>query len=486
MKPLIDTVVSPAGAVDKTVSRPAPARRHVSARYDASITTTENYKHWRWSDSMSAGAAMDPATRQRLRDRARYEVANNSYASGMVRTLANDCIGTGPSLQMLSGDSAADTQVEVAFWQWSKAVRMAEKLRIMRMSMCTDGESFGVFGTNFRLPSEVKLDIRLVEADQVSNSFLNLDPRTSMSDGITYDDFGNPLSYFILKSHPGDSVLMGFPTDGTTVPAENVIHLVKRERPGQLRGVPELTPAINLYAQLRRYTLAVIAAAETAADLAGVLQTQQSPENPDDLEPLDSVEIERRHLMTLPAGWTMSQIKAEQPVTTYAMFKSEIINEIARCLNMPFNVAAGNSAGYNYASGRLDHQVYYKSIRVDRAFIETEALEFIFERWLEEARLIPGYLPESIAASRTTPAHEWRWDGSEHVDPQKEANAQQTKLLNNTTTLAREYARQGLDWEDELDQRAKELKRMKELGLTPEAAAPAPPTAQEEDELEEE
>jgi hypothetical protein len=31
----------------------------------------------------------------------------------------------------------------------------------------------------------------------------------------------------------------------------------------------------------------------------------------------------------------------------------------------PFNVAAGNSSGYNYASGRLDHQTYFKAIRVD-------------------------------------------------------------------------------------------------------------------------
>ena len=45
----------------------------------------------------------------------------------------------------------------------------------------------------------------------------------------------------------------------------------------------------------------------------------------------------------MPGGWKMSQIEAEQPATTYAEFKREILNEIARCLNMPYNVAAGNS-----------------------------------------------------------------------------------------------------------------------------------------------
>ena len=53
----------------------------------------------------------------------------------------------------------------------------------------------------------------------------------------------------------------------------------------------------------------------------------------------------------------------------------------------------------------------------------------------------------------------------DHVDPAKEANAQSTRLANNTTTLAYEFARQGKDWEAELRQRAKERELMKELGL---------------------
>src|SRR5690606_18565812 len=109
-------------------------------------------------------------------------------------------------------------------------------------------------------------------------------------------------------------------------------HLYRQDRPGQIRGIPEIMPALPLYAQLRRYTLAVIAAAETAADLAALLQTQAAPEDPDDVEPLDLFDLERRSIMTLPRGWTATQMKAEQPTTTYAMFKREIINEIARCL----------------------------------------------------------------------------------------------------------------------------------------------------------
>ena len=68
----------------------------VRGRYDAAATTDENRRHWANADLLSANAANNSKVRQTLRSRSRYEVANNSYARGIVSTLANDCIGTGP------------------------------------------------------------------------------------------------------------------------------------------------------------------------------------------------------------------------------------------------------------------------------------------------------------------------------------------------------------------------------------------------------
>jgi capsid protein len=169
-------------------------------------------------------------------------------------------------------------------------------------------------------------------------------------------------------------------------------------------------------------------------------------------------------------------VKAEQPATTYEMFKREILCEIARCLCIPFNVAAGNSSGYNYSSGRLDHQTYYKSIRVDQAHIEAVVLDRIFAAWLAEAVKV-----FSLGDVADAP-HQWFWDGHEHVDPQKEAAAQAQRLASNTTTLASEYARQGKDWETELRQRAKEIALMKELGLPTSQPAPQAPVQEQDKE----
>ena len=156
-------------------------------------------------------------------------------------------------------------------------------------------------------------------------------------------------------------------------------------------------------------------------------------------------------------------MKAEHPATTYDMFKNQIINEIARSINMPFNVAAGNSADYNYASGRLDWQTYFRAILVIRRWIEGAALNRIFNAWYREAIIVPGYLKYN---TKDLISLTWHWPGSKHVDPIKEANAQRIRLGSLTTTLQDEYAEQGMDWERKLKQIAKEKSLMQELGLT--------------------
>ncbi len=69
-------------------------------RYDAATTTIDNVRHWEAADGLSASASNNPDVRRTLRNRSRYEIANNSYARGISLTLANDCVGTGPRLQM--------------------------------------------------------------------------------------------------------------------------------------------------------------------------------------------------------------------------------------------------------------------------------------------------------------------------------------------------------------------------------------------------
>jgi len=451
----------------------APRAISIRARYDAAATTDANRKHWANADGLSADAAASPEIRRILRNRARYESANNSYAAGIVATLANDVVGTGPRLQVLTDDAQANNEIERAFNAWARSINLADRLRTMRMARAHSGECFAKLVSNPAVPGPVKLDLALVEADRVTGpAWGTLAP--DEVDGIVYDAAGNPVAYRVLKEHPGDRSLN---LEQETLPASKVVHYFMPSRPEQSRGIPDLVPALPLFAQLRRYTIAVLSAAETAANFAGTVETD-APANgeADPVEPMDTIELEANSLLTLPAGWKMSQVKPEQPATTYGEFKREILNEIARCLNMPFNVAAGNSSGYNYASGRLDHQTYFKAIRIDQAHMARTVLDRVLAEWFDEAKLTESLVPTRVRVLEALP-HQWFWDGTEHVDPAKEASAQATRLANHTTTLASEFARQGKDWEAELRQRARELALMEELGITVAPSVPAGDTA---------
>jgi capsid protein len=290
-----------------------PALRMLRARYDAAVTNDDNRRHWAAADGLSANSANSAEVRRILRNRARYEVSNNSYARGMVLTLAHDVVGTGPRLQMLTESPEANRRIEREFARWTTAIRLAEKLRTMRGARATDGESFALLTSNPKLPLDVQLDLRLVEADQVTTP----DPRLDVPvDGIVFDSTGNPVEYHVLKEHPGASTYrraLAF----DRIPADSMLHWFRVDRPGQARGIPDITPALPLFAQLRRFTLAVLAAAETAADFAGILYTDAPASGEADAaEPFEPIELEKRALVTMPGGWKMSQIQAEQPAQT--------------------------------------------------------------------------------------------------------------------------------------------------------------------------
>ncbi|MHB9070462.1 MAG: phage portal protein [Sedimentisphaerales bacterium] len=450
----------------------------VRARYDAAQTTSDNTRHWANADALSPDASLSPAVCRILRNRARYEAANNSYCKGMVLTLANDLVGTGPQLQLVTQDKTLNSTIEREFSKWSKRIKLAQKLRVMRMAKAIDGETFAVMAINRRLNIPIQLDIKLYEAEQVSSPMALLNNEV---DGIEFDEYGNPSVYYILKNHPGSMSVNAF-GDADKFDAEHVMHWYRVDRPGQSRGVCEIASSLPLFAQLRRYTLAVLSAAETAADFAAVLETM-SPADTDGalVTPMDVIELEKRMMTVLPEGGKLNQIKAEQPTTTYADFKRQILGEVARCENVPLNVILGDSSDYNYASGRLDYQMYRKAIGVEQSDLEDTVLDRIFARWLNEAILISDYLP--LKARNTASIRwQWMWDGNEHVDPQKEAKAQDVRLKNGSTNLAKEYSKSGKDWETETKQWTAEIKLIaSELGVTPgeylKIAVAAPQTA---------
>jgi len=453
----------------------------VKAKYDAAQTNYDNQRHWAAADDLSARSANSAHVRRQLRKRSRYEIANNSYARGIISTLASYTIGSGPTpgLTYLGSElereevSALASQVQRLFYEWWTEADIPTKLSTAAVTVPQDGEAFFTKFTSLNpfWRSPVRLNIRLLEADHFETD--SVIAQLGVDESATeLDANGEVMAYYVLPNHPGD-LFAPFQT-AQRISARDVYHLFRADRPGQLRGIPWLTPSLGIFAQLRRFVLATLTAAETAADHAAVLEQMAASDDEDQAEPWERMEIERGAMVTLPAGAKLSQFKAEHPNATFEQFVTSMIREAARCVDMPA-VLAIDASKYNYASGRLDLQAFWRTRNAERVLIyERQMLDPLWRDWLDEALLIPGYLPAAFIETVQDWAPLWRWSEAEHVDRSKEATGQATELTNHTTTLAREYARRGLDWEDELRQRARELQLMRELGLTPQQAAPQP------------
>ncbi len=440
----------------------------LQAKYDAAQTTADNVRHWRHADDLSAAAANSLSVRKVLRARSRYEcLENNSWGKGMATTIAGDFIARGPVLQILTDDTDARRQLQNGFARWAKATRLWQTLRLARLSKLIDGETFLLFTTNPRIPGRVKLHVRAIEADQISTPGWIDGLNSSAVDGIEFHPGGDPKLYHLLTHHPGDRglvLLTNATTEKTDLDADHVIHLFNRDRPGQVRGIPETTPALPLFAMLRRFTLATIQAAETAAAFSAVLKTQANAFDGEEgtlYDPFEGIPIDRGTMAALPYGYELQQFKAEHPTTTYAEFRDCILLEIARALHLPEYKAKGSAAGYNFSSSRMDDQDYEDWLGYERADWEIEALDRIFAAWLDEA-ILAGDLPALGQFAEEIP-HRWAWPPRRSVNPLQDAH-RATHLIDAGLMTEEAYlASQGIDPEAHYAAREREAQRRSDL-----------------------
>jgi capsid protein len=205
---------------------------------------------------------------------------------------------------------------------------------------------------------------------------------------------------------------------------------------------------------------------------------------------MDAVTLDINQLTTMPEGWKMDELYVKAPIATYADFKKEMLSEIGAAMGIPYAIVAGTSAGYTYASAKLDHQTYFRVLRNERGFVEDSILNRLFELWLREWSLAnpdAADLPRSGSAANvpregsaadspreggaanvpriSTWNASWLWPMFDNIDMLTAARVQSIAIKNRTTTLATEYARQGKNWKTELAQFEKEQQYLKEHGI---------------------
>jgi len=438
----------------------------IRARYENALSNDENARQWAQIDYLSAKSANNFNIRRTLRNRSRYEASNNPYLYGVATGNANDLVNTGPKLQCKFSEKAKNRQVENAWLEWWAEVDMVEKLRTCKLAKTIDGEGFLVFKTNSDQQHPVKLYPVDIEADQVTAAMAK-DLQDTWLDGVSLNPVtGRPTAYTILRNHPGDYLFPGLDAlAADRIKARHVIHWFVKFRPGQIRGVPAFTTALDLFAEQRSYRRAVLSKANIAANLTAVLETEGPPDNGDNTaKPFVNVPIDRGTMTVLPGNAKFKQYETGDPSTTYEVFQEKCLGEACRPLCYPLNLALGTSQKFNFSSARLDHLNYRDALDVERDDCNRNVLDRIFSAWLEEAVLIPGYLPSGIESLIDVP-HEWHWPGYVPLDAVADARADHERLSNGTMTWQQFWASRGMDWQQVMAQQAAEKREVDLLGL---------------------
>ena len=121
---------------------------------------------------------------------------------------------------------------------------------------------------------KVPLALEIIEADRLDvdlNETGNSGNEIRM--GVERDSWGRPVAYHFKTEHPGDYPFGAGAVGQKTVriPAKDVIHLFKQDRPGQTRGVPWVATAIMKMHHLQGYTEAEALLARAIKNAPGLL-----------------------------------------------------------------------------------------------------------------------------------------------------------------------------------------------------------------------
>ncbi len=444
-----------------------------------------------------------------LRNNVRHLTRNTGIVSGPLKRVTNNVIGTGIRPQSrVKADGPYDNAFgpmesitqEVAesfnynaekLWkQWAKKSDayliqdIYEQTALAFRSMYGDGESLAVCRSSSRLGRILPLCIEIIEIDRLSTPMSEA-RNSSIRNGIEFDQEGVPVRYFLLKTHPGSGVSGKSPNDYEVVDAfsptgaRQVLHLYDPLRPGQSRGYTPFAGALKDIQDLDRYREAEVVAARIAACLAAFIKS------PADYQMYSGLgtngqsqkirEFEPGMIEYLNPGEEISVFSANRPNGALGTFTKYMMMSGANAVDLPYEFFANDWAGLNYSNARTVLLQAQLAFRIYQNYMVKHFCQPIWENFIADA-IIAGKLSapgfdlrrDDYSLSVWIPPG-WQW-----VDPVKEANGKQIEVENLFETLSDIYASRGKDFDETIEMRAAELKKIKDIeekygvSLTPE------------------
>lgn len=501
-------MVSPRAAARRLIGRWQFQSLAGGGGYKGASRSRRSIKQW-----MPGGASADgdilpdlPLLRERSRDLER----NNPLAGGAINTVTTAVVGSGLRVRpQIDGEALGldDDTTEDLNRQAEALFRMAADTREIDLTRTqTFGElqalwfrSAKVSGDVFvvkrfveRPGSPLALKLQTVEADRVSNPDNRRDTDT-LAAGIEFDRHGAPVACHIRDVHPGDGRKITskgkwarVPMFGQQTGLPNVLHIFRRERPGQTRGVPYLAPVIEALKQLGDFTEAELDAAVVASFYTVFVKTESGDADIAPMEPTDSVggtvsdddyKLGKGAMVGLAPGEDISTAQPGRPNDAFDPFFQAVARQIGVRLELPFELLIKHFTA-SYTAARAAILEAWRFFRRERADFVGQGCQPVYEAILVEGVArglidMPGFFDDPAKYYAYTRA-EWHGPPAPQVDPKKEADAAVIfedrgwkTAAQNTTELT------GGDWDRNIARRKKEIAAKKDAGLS----ATAPDTA---------
>ena len=415
-----------------------------------------------------------------LRDRARELVRNTSWVRRYVNLLAQNVIGpNGVKLQarMQSGGkplAKENQRLEDAWEAWGVpgVCTVDGKLsfrglqRLIIKNVPADGEVLIRIVRGFDNPFGFALQV--LDPDQLDEKY-NVprapdSPDNEIRMGVELDHWGRPVAYHLWDGHPSD---LHRRRNRKRVLAADIIHLGEPDRPAQTRYVPWIASVMLDINMLRGYFEAELVAARVAAASGGFFTRDGedlggNPDDNSDGEPL-AMDAEPGTFHELPAGMGVETFTPDHPTAAFPAFVKAILRSVATGLGISYNVLANDLEGVNFSSiraGLIDERDHYRTLQ---QWMIDHFHKRVYAEWLPWA-MLAGRLDSRVPLARYQ-AVRWQPRGWQWVDPLKDINAAIKGVDASLNSRQRILGAQGLDFEEVIDDLAKENAMLEERGL---------------------
>lgn len=454
--------VFPAWALSRLQSR--LAFESLNGMYDGGKASRRT-KNWR-TPSTSASAETRYGL-HRLRDRARDLVRNNPYAEHGLDLLVAYQVGGGIIPRSATGDRDLDKQADDLWNAWGPYADPAGREHIyslMSQAARSRSESGEVLITTLPISSRqakaigspVPLQIQIHEADYIDSyrEFLASDGGITRQ-GIEFDPNGRVRAYWLFPEHPGDNWVLALKgLWSRRVPADGIHHMFRAERPGQIRGVPDLASVITRLRMLDDYEDAALEQARVQACLAAFV-TSSAPAGRGPLEgPRDAETGQRRR--TLAPGMIerlgvgedvkFNSLPAPQGLSAFAQ---HVLRSIAAgAYGMTYDLLTGDLSAANYSSLRAGRLAFRRHVRRDQQnMLVPQMCQPIYQAFAAAAQLA-GKLPPRVGDWPV----KWAPPHFDLLDPEAEYSAARLAVRSGFTSWGQAVAESGHDPKEQVEE----------------------------------